>query len=292
MPHVIPRIDICSISESENEAFMIQKFSDYLKIHPNLMHAHRHSFFHLVFFTEGGGRHTIDFNHFNLFPNQIYFMVPGQVHAWNFEGNVDGFIVNFTKEFFQYFLNISDYITSFPFFKGSPKDSVLNLSQETGKLLIQKFTDILDQSVQHKVYKYDLIRVRLLEIFLLIAQNNDQEKENSHTHMPNTLVQSYQDLIEKNYMNLRKPSEYARLLAVTPNHLNALTKEHLGMQAGEVIRDRIILEAKRLLINVDLSVSQIAYKLQFSDNSYFTKFFKKYVGINPEEFRKNYSLHF
>ena len=272
MPNVIPRIDICSISESGNEAFMIQKFNDYLKIHPNLMHPHRHSFFHLVFFTEGGGKHTIDFNHFHLYPNQIYFMVPGQVHAWNFEGKVDGFIVNFTKDFFQYFLNVSEYITSFSFFKGSPKDSVLNMSQETGNVLIQKFTDILAQSTQNKVYKYDLIRVQLLEIFMLIAQNNDQANQNRQRTMPNTIVQSFQELIEKNYIDLRKPGEYAKLLAVTPNHLNALTKEHLGMQAGEVIRDRIILEAKRLLVNVDLSVSQIAYKLQFSDSSYFTKF--------------------
>jgi AraC-like DNA-binding protein len=59
------------------------------------------------------------------------------------------------------------------------------------------------------------------------------------------------------------------------------------MPAGDVIRNRVILEAKRLLVNLDLSITEISYRLNFNDNSYFTKFFKKYVGSTPEEFRKN-----
>jgi AraC family transcriptional activator of pobA len=76
-------------------------------------------------------------------------------------------------------------------------------------------------------------------------------------------------------------------LYITPNHLNALCKEYLGMQAGEVIRNRILLEAKRLLVSQDITISEISDELSFNDNSYFTKFFKKLVGMTPEEFRKN-----
>jgi AraC-like DNA-binding protein len=60
----------------------------------------------------------------------------------------------------------------------------------------------------------------------------------------------------------------------------------LGISAGEVIRNRVLLEAKRLLINLDLNIAEIGYRLNFNDNSYFTKFFKKYTGQLPEEFRK------
>jgi AraC-like DNA-binding protein len=76
-------------------------------------------------------------------------------------------------------------------------------------------------------------------------------------------------------------------LYITPNHLNALSKEQLGISAGELIRNRIILEAKRLLAIKDYSIAEIAYELSFADNSYFTKFFKKIEGVTPEEFRKN-----
>ena len=82
------------------------------------------------------------------------------------------------------------------------------------------------------------------------------------------------------------PKQYAELLYITPNHLNALCNDFLGVSAGTLIRDRVILEAKRLLINLDLMVAEIADRLNFSDQSYFIKFFKKYEGITPEKFRK------
>jgi AraC-like DNA-binding protein len=99
------------------------------------------------------------------------------------------------------------------------------------------------------------------------------------------MLRKFLNLIENNVSILKFPSEYAELLYVTPNHLNAICKELIGKSAGEMIRDRIVLEAKRLMVNLDLSISEIAYELNFRDNSYFSKFFKKYAGITPEEFR-------
>jgi len=61
----------------------------------------------------------------------------------------------------------------------------------------------------------------------------------------------------------------------------------LDISAGELIRNRVILEAKRLLINLNMTVAEIADSLNFKDNSYFARFFKKYTGSTPEEFRKN-----
>jgi len=89
-----------------------------------------------------------------------------------------------------------------------------------------------------------------------------------------------------NYATLRLPKQYAELLYITPNHLNAICNDLLGYSAGKLIRDRVILEAKRLLINMDLMVAEIAEQLNFADQSYFIKFFKKQEGITPEKFRK------
>jgi len=61
----------------------------------------------------------------------------------------------------------------------------------------------------------------------------------------------------------------------------------VGLQAGEIIRNRVILEAKRLLTNPQLTITEIALELNFNDNSYFTKFFRKTEEVTPEEFRKN-----
>jgi AraC-like DNA-binding protein len=103
-----------------------------------------------------------------------------------------------------------------------------------------------------------------------------------------TLLKNFKNLIEKNYINNRLPKNYAELLYITPNHLNALCNDLLDMSAGEIIRNRVVLEAKRLLVNPQLGISEVANHLNFADNSYFTKFFKKHAGITPEEFRKQF----
>jgi AraC-like DNA-binding protein len=94
-------------------------------------------------------------------------------------------------------------------------------------------------------------------------------------------------LINRHYRSMRLPREYAEQLYITPNHLNALCQDLLGKTAGDVIRERVLLEAKRLLTNEQKSVSEIAGELNFPDNSYFSRFFRKYTGQSPEEFRKS-----
>jgi AraC family transcriptional activator of pobA len=92
--------------------------------------------------------------------------------------------------------------------------------------------------------------------------------------------------VERHFTEKRLPKEYADMLYIAPNHLNALCKTHLGMRAGEVVRSRI---AKRLLVSKNRNVADIAYALNFNEASCFTRFFGKMAGVTPEEFRK--SIH-
>ncbi len=282
----IPIIDICTLSEFREEDILISRFSEYLRVHTNLHLAHRHSFFHLLLFTKGGGSHTIDFSSFSVKPYQIYFMIPGQVHSWNFEGEVDGYVVNFSTAFFQSFLLKADYLESFSFFNGIAEDGVINLADELQTPILNIFEEIIKHSSPHNTFRWDIVRVLLLQIFILIDQNTFNHKLSNIPFFNYTQLKNFQKLIEKHYTSLKRPMEYAELLYITPNHLNALCKEHLGITAGEVIRNRILLEAKRMLVNQNMNISEISYTLNFNDNSYFTKFFKKYEGITPEEFRK------
>lgn len=282
----IPRLDICTLSESTKNDLMISRLSDYLEAHQNLVFPHRHSFYHLVYFTEGAGSHTIDFLHFPVKPEQIYFMAPGQVHSWDFKGKMEGYVVNFSGTFFQSFLLRPDFLESFPFLNGVTSDSVINLNREFASTVGHIFENLITQSELAGSRQEDMIRVLLLQIFITIEQSHLGPSSEARKVNQNATIRNFYKLIERNFLEMRQPGVYADLLNVTPNHLNALVKEHLGKQAGEVIRERVLLEAKRLLVNRELTVAEIAYKLNFNDNSYFTRFFKKYGGVTPEVFRE------
>lgn len=282
-----PRLDIGPLSEYREDHIMIARFSDYVHEHQSLVFPHRHSFYHLVLFTEGSGRHTIDFHHFQSSPYQIYFMIPGQVHTWDFQEKMEGYVVNFSDSFFQSFLLQPEYLDSFSFLDQDSSNNVLMLSEGIRGRICGLFEELLGQNAQATAWRDDMVRVLLLQIFLLIEQSDSVDRKNNAGKGKNATVRNFIRLIDKHYDRVRLPGQYAEMLNVTPNHLNALCKEHLGIQAGELIRNRIVLEAKRLLINLDLTVSEIAYKLNFNDNSYFTKFFRKETGLTPEDFRKS-----
>ena len=281
-----PTYDISTIPGFRNEDLLISRFKPYSKTHKHLHYPHRHNFYHLILFTEGSGEHSIDFQNFPVKPYQIYFMIPGQVHSWNFEKPADGYVVNFSNSFFQSFLLRPNYLETFPFFNGEATDSVFEIPEEMRPNIVALFDDILKESEGNERLNIDLVRVQLLQIFIMISRVALHKNKEFVSPYNYTLLKNFKQLIEKNFTTLKLPKEYAELLYITPNHLNALSNDLLGMSAGEVIRNRIILETKRLLVNLDLTISEISHQLNFNDNSYFTKFFKKNTGVTPEEFRK------
>jgi AraC family transcriptional regulator, transcriptional activator of pobA len=288
----IPVYDICTIDVRALKDLLIERFGVYLEKHyQNLHRPHRHSFYHLVFFTSGKGSHTIDFDRFPVQPNQIYFMIPGQVHSWHFDGKVDGYIVHFDESLFRTFLQNGHYIEPFRFFSGNSKEGVCLLPVSSQPHITKLFEEMLVEVVKGKEQNLDMIRLKLLELFITVERDCVSNKGKNVPQQKMTLLRSFQQLIDKDYRSIRLPKEYADLLYVTPNHLNALCQDLLGKTAGDLIRDRVLLEAKRLLTNADMTVTEIAYDLNFQDNSYFNRFFKKNVGMTPDDFRKSFLLN-
>jgi AraC-like DNA-binding protein len=286
MQSSFPVYDICKLADFQQEDLLISRFDVYLQKHKNLYFPHKHTFYHLVLFTKGGGTHSIDFKTFEVTPYQIYFMIPGQVHSWNFEGDADGYVIHFSLPFFQSFLLKNEYLDQFSFFSGNIDDAVIQIQPPLQQKVINLFEEIITESENPGRMGIDLVRALMLQAFIVISRINADNKEKQLPPYNYTLLKTFQKLIEKNFATLKLPRDYAELLYITPNHLNALCNDLLGISAGELIRNRILLEAKRLLINLNLTIAEIGYQLNFSDNSYFTKFFKKYTGLTPEEFRK------
>jgi AraC family transcriptional activator of pobA len=293
----IPVYDICTLSKDkqpQQNTLLVERFGAYLDRHPHsLHHAHRHSFYHMVLFTKGGGTHTIDFNQFKVTPYEIYAMIPGQVHSWSFEGPVDGYIVNFSDNLFRSFLLNPNYLERFHFFGGISEESICHVPAAVQGKVTRLFEELLEEagSTNGLDGDVDMLRLLLMQLFILVERSCKSNGKKIIPQQKQVLLRNFRRLIDQHYLSIKLPKEYADLLYVTPNHLNALCQDLLGKTAGELIRDRIILEAKRLLTNADMTITEIAYNLNFQDNSYFNRFFKKNVGVTPDEFRKQLITH-
>jgi AraC-like DNA-binding protein len=289
MKERIPTYDICNLLDNAAslQDVVVYDMPDFLQSHQHLVFPHRHSFYQVLYVESGAGKHIMDFETYPVKGNMLYFITPGQVHTWLFESSIKGYLINFNESFFSSFLLNSRYLSDFPFFSGNSKYGVYHLTPDAKKEVMLYFGILLKEHGESNLQKNDVMRTTLLQLFLYISRRFVlQCKPNSNATNYN-ILRNFEKLIEQNFLRLKLPKNYAELLFITPNHLNALCKQVAGKSAGEMIRDRVLLEAKRNLVNSNESISEIAYKLNFEDNSYFTKFFKKYVVVTPEEFRKN-----
>lgn len=97
----------------------------------------------------------------------------------------------------------------------------------------------------------------------------------------------FTNLINENYKKGFSITEYARLLHISSRSLSELTHQLLNKTPSQMIQERIIVEAQRMLLYSSLNVNQVSSRLGFDDASYFVKYFRKYTGISLSEFRKS-----
>ena len=123
-------------------------------------------------------------------------------------------------------------------------------------------------------------------LYILIYEIDAIQKEEASAEVQNTLFEKFKELLFKDFLNFRSVQHYADELNVSRKYLSEVIKKFSGKTASDWINEMVILEAKVLLQNKNMSINQISDMLHFSDQSVFGRFFKNYEGISPLEYRK------
>ncbi|WP_158963609.1 helix-turn-helix domain-containing protein [Myroides fluvii] len=276
-------------SKGERREFIAMKLQHALRLENSYTTAQiqKNDFFQLILVTGGKGVHCIDLQTYEVKAGDIIFLNTWQQHHWSYDAAIQGYVLRFTPSFITQFVSDHLFVHDLPFFKRFTKHSVLELQGEL-KDNIQIAMERMLTAYETEDGEYiNLIRAYLLEVLLLSKKEVDQTSLTSLNSVKNNeLIKSFESLIDKHFYEYRFPKEYAKVLLISPNYLNALCQKIKHKSAGDMIRDRILVECKRLLIHTDLSASEIAYQLNFKDNSYFSRFFKKHIGVGPDEYRR------
>jgi len=162
---------------------------------------------------------------------------------------------------------------------------------------LDEYISQMEQEFENKEeFGKELILRNCLRSFLIQIQRRKKEFESSSEQLPELpdekrlQLVKFVNLINENYKKGFTISEYAGLLHISSRSLSELTHQLLNKTPSQMIQERLILEAQRMLLYSNLNINQIGYRLGFDDASYFVKYFKKHTNISPSEFRKSVQL--
>lgn len=244
---------------------------------------HRNTAHECILLTEGTIKRTLGLDSFKVNKNSVFFLPAGQITTIeSISDNAKGFYCHFDASvLIRKFVNLH-LINEFVFLR-TISNPVIELPLKTVSNLVLLFSRITEEN--QKGNNEDLIQSYLFTILLEIRQHYPANAIRNIS--PATyLTDRFKELITTNYRTNQLVADYAATLNVTPNHLTKSVKAVTGKSPAQWIDELIVLEAKVLLYQNRLSVSEISFDLGIEDPSYFGRMFKKYTGQTPTEFRK------
>ncbi|MDQ2694596.1 MAG: AraC family transcriptional regulator [Pseudomonadota bacterium] len=235
------------------------------------------------------GTHIVDAERYPIKEGAIFTLAPGQVHAWDISPDSQGHVINVSVDFLHDALRAGSHKPGFSIFDDPETCPVLYLNAGQSAVLL----DIVNR-LESEHHAGGAIQANIVQAyFYIFLMKLYQYCLTFHSHRDCTarsadIVKRFRLLVDQNLASGMSIKDYASLLHVTDTHLTKATKKITGATARQLINERILLEAKRLLIHGGISVAEVAYQLGFKDPSYFSRFFKKSTNLSPKEFRAGF----
>ena len=250
------------------------------------------SFYQILIFN-GCCRFEINFIEYEFNGYTILFLTPYQQFKWLNDFEVEIKFVKFHGDYYciEYHKNVIscngflfNNIYEKPFF------NITKPVFDEVKEIIGKMKDEFENEIENPFS--DSILKTYLQLILALSS---KEKAKLLTtvkpnEIPNKDIVYFQELLEKYYITERSIAYYASEFSLSPNAFSKKIKQQFTKTPSQLIQERVILESKKLLHLTYKSVKEIAQELHFEDEFYFSRYFKKNVGISPTIYRKNVGI--
>jgi len=271
-------------------------FNDYLHIesirarsqhHGWKFRPHRHHNLYQFFYILKGGGYTLIEGQRNILTDNIIIGIPPlTIHGFNFQPDTTGWVLTIPDLYLQNVL----------------KDNLLLLEHINQKIIYQCTNHDMRNDIQYLftsiakehagIKSASDLALRCLTTLLITkisrlhppAENQPKEI----TSQKQILLRNFQNMINVHFRERLSVAKYARDLNITPTHLNRICRSILDISASELLYERSLLEAKRLLIYTSMTIAEISYELGYCDPAHFSKFFHKKVTQKPSEFRRSF----
>lgn len=241
----------------------------------------------VVLCLSGTCKKTIGHFIFEVYPNSVHLVSPAFITS--FEEASDDLVlyqVLFKKEFLTgNFLkenvldNLLEVNPDYPPIYGLSGKGVASL-----KALYEK---ISFEGREKGAFHLQILRLLVTDLLYEMNRACESCLLNSTRHLSKQyqLVYKFKKLVEQQFLKLKTVQEYADELLISAKYLTEIVKSETGQSALHIIHNRLYLEAQYLLSSSGLSIKEIAEQLNFDNSSHFSRFFKRFAGSNPSDFK-------
>lgn len=248
--------------------------------------AHVLDFHELLLVTRGRGTCSLDGERIVVRPGVLLLSAPGQVRAWNLrDDRLDGACLCFSADFLTDAFADSAMLQEFACFRWARPSGCMVLRAGESRAFQQRFATMRREIGDIRSDSPHRLRAVVYELLVLVNRWYVQRHGSQEMAGRNSFVDRFRTAIDRDRGRLRRVSEYAMRLGCTPGHLNHLCREHAGCSAGSMIRQRVMLEARRLLLHSGLDANGIAMRLGFEDPAYFSRFVRREAGLTPTQLK-------
>jgi len=239
---------------------------------------HRHAYHELIWVRDGRGGHLIDGESVEFGPRTLTLIAKGQVHQFARADDVSGLVVRFDDEWLS---GSRRWL-----FSGQACTAMSVPDRDAARF--DALLDLLREEVERPAGPESVeLRSHLLSAALLWAQRwREAELEGGGATSTDVyLHRKFLEALERDFTTSHEARHYAAELGVTTGTLSRTLTKLTGRTTKQLILDRVLLEAARLLRFSDLTIKEIAARLGFSDQFAFSKAFKRQRGEAPLDFR-------
>jgi AraC family transcriptional regulator, transcriptional activator of pobA len=241
---------------------------------------HFHNYEELIIISQGRLTHYIDFTAEVLNAPFACYISMGKMHRVEPEKDLRGYIINYKTEFIpdsklNFYSNFFAF-TNIPLSPGEPLGRFINLCQ------------IIQSDYQQELN--DLTTIRHLVNGLISMVDAEHKRnipvDNNIKVTQITAFNIFLRILEENYRRNEGVSFYADKMNMSGRNLNIICRNNFRKSVSEIIETRKLIEAKRMLLYTDKTVSEIGYDLGYNEKSYFTRVFHSRMGMTPTRFRE------
>jgi AraC family transcriptional activator of pobA len=254
---------------------------------------HRRKFYKIFHMTSGTGVLTVGLHRYEMGPNEIGFLHPDEIVSWQTTSKETGghFCLIHPDYFGHDAGHVMQLFRQYSLFV--PDKAVVQLTIEQSRNIDGYFATMLREDRGENDDKKQAILLQL-QMLLLESQRAGKNRVQTTVSEGYGYIYRFLSLLESSFqvqtrdaiIKLKTATEFAEQLHVHPNYLNSLVKSHTGKTLREHIQDRLLHEAKSLLVQTDWGINEISDGLGFSGQAAFTSFFRKKTNLSPSAFRK------